>query len=264
MRWTFLGQLTCVLALALPQIATAGRQPEPPTIAVVHQPRLPDHRAALERIEDEHPGRVVAVRPGQPWPSVGRPEVVVALGDAADAEAQFRWPDRPRASLMMWGAAPEQVETARLFTSAHPASACTSQALDKHGGAPWVVVAAPHDDGAPQLADALGAQLIVGDAAAAARGLRGKSLSDGLRVWVRGAEEIAVPEWLEFLGAMARLPDVAVGSDAPGLGRFGLANWVRADPVAAADDALSWVNQLRPRSKQVLTRKEGACAMGPS
>ena len=260
MRWTFLGQLACVLALALPQVATAGGRSDPPTIAVVHEPRVPDHRTALERIEAQHPGRVVAVRPGQPWPSAGRPEIVIALGDAADAEAEFRWPDRPRASLMMWGAPPTQVERARLFASAHPQTSCTAEVLASRTGAPWIVVAAPHDETAADLAQALGGQLIVGDAAAAARGLRDKSLSDGLRIWVRGAEEIAVPEWLEFLGVMARLPRIFVGSDAPGLQRFGVATWVRVDPVATADDALEWVAKLRLRNDKALTRRESACA----
>jgi len=224
----------------------------PPTVALVHREEVEAHRRAAQSFEAASHARVLHIDPEQPWPEARPPDVVVAVGGKADAAAQTRWPELPRASLLMFGAPPRtEVGTEpapRLWVSAHTEPTCTARSLEAKvpNGGRWIVVATTDDEAAEALALALRGVLVAGHAGAVAKQLRARDLA-GARVWVRAAPELAVPEWLTYLGRMTRLGHIEVGFDLPGGERFGLARWVEPDLEALGRHAATWADAISRR-----------------
>lgn len=229
--------------------AFGGRpSPTPPTVALVSDMAVEPHHQAAEAFTQISDARVVRVGPSQPWPDAARPDVVVAVGDVADAAASRRWPDTPRASISMIGEAPSVAKMPdhgppRLWSSAHTEPTCTAAQLRAVSGGDWIVVASPTDDDAQLLSDALDAELVRGTPAEIARTLRDRARPGG-HIWIRGAAGMAIPEWLAFLGRMSRLGGPRIGFDLPGGARWGLPRWVRPDHLGVARSTEAWVDRV--------------------
>ncbi|MEE9384722.1 MAG: hypothetical protein V3V08_15065 [Nannocystaceae bacterium] len=230
--------------------ATARAPTVPATVAVLHEPAVSIYREVAREIRRTLTRRVIFVAPGQRWELPYPPQAVIALGDNADADAAGRWPDRARASLLMWRPA-IPTRASSLFVSARVEPACTSRRLaEVPGSAPWLILASASDTVAARLAQSLDAQLIQGDAAEIQRRLRQISFEPGARIWLRNDPDLAVAIWLQYLGHMNRFPAITVGSDGRGLSRFGIQSWVQPNLSQLQEDAVDWVKRAT-RSRRV-------------
>ncbi|TPV92872.1 MAG: hypothetical protein B7733_23550 [Myxococcales bacterium FL481] len=222
------------------------------TVAVVADPTIVAHQSAADALADRLPGRAVVLSSGQRWESSQAPRVVVAIGDPSEREAAARWPDTPRASLLLWDE-PIAAPTSHLLISARMDPVCTAAALQGRDGVGWLVLASPSDDGAVVLAQRLQAPLWQGTAQQLQRRLQSGGLTTPTTVWLRSDPALAVPTWLSYLGAMTRLPEFQLGSDAAGFRRFGIGHWVAPDLDALTLATSRWVTRQlrRPRGKRV-------------
>lgn len=236
----------------------------PLTVALVHRAEVQMHqtvvRSFVRHLDDGADARVVELGPEQPWPDDRQPHVVVAIGPEADAAADARWPELPRASLLVFGAPPGRDDdehaasrgaTPRFWASAHTEPRCSARALQATApeGRRWIVVADASDAEARPLARALDGVVVQGTTAGEiAKQLRARRI-EGTRLWIRGAPGLAVPEWLEYLGRMQRIGALAVGFDLPGGARFGLSRWVEPDLAALGRDTAAWTASLTGRRR---------------
>ena len=218
---------------------------------MVHDATVPLHVQVAEAGADAWRGPVTVVGPQQPWPQGAPPAAVLAVGDRAELYAKKRWNDVPRASLLQWGPAPERGVAPLGWSGVHTEAACTAEQLRDSvpPGGPWWILAGPHDEQAAQLAELLGATLVRGEAREVSRQMREAS-PDSARIWLRPSRELAIPAWLRFWGLSARLPHIQVGADLPGAARFGIARWVRPDPVRAGQGAAEWLEDQLPRRRR--------------
>lgn len=239
--------------------------PTPPlTVALVHRAEVQAHQAVVssfvEHLEGRTDVRVVELGPELPWPDDRQPQVVVAIGPDADRTVDARWPELPRASLLVFDAPPDPhhppdsrpaTRAARFWAGAHTEPACSARVLATAvpEGKRWIVVAETSDADARVLARALDGVLVHGETAGAvAKQLRARRV-DGARLWIRGAPALAVPEWLEYLSRMKRIGAVAVGFDLPAGQRFGLSRWVEPDLGALGREAATWTRSFAGRRR---------------
>ncbi|MEM6296125.1 MAG: hypothetical protein AAGA54_32940 [Myxococcota bacterium] len=235
-------------------LALATTPPGPSGTALVYQPELEMHRAIVDALTDTDRS-IVAIAVSERWTSEGPPKKVIALGDAALASANHRWPGRPLAAALVHAPAPE----ADLTLSAAPNATCTAASLQSEPGR-WLVLAAPDDLGASTLSKALDAELATGAPRELQAALRE---SDADHVWLRAAPSLLNDTWFRYLGLLAR-GSTWVGSDAVGLSAYGLATPVEIDPLATADRLRAWTKQRRRRNRKQEPVFEGSPCKAPS
>ena len=231
-----------VAALTAPQSTNEGT-------AVVFRPEIDLHRRTVDALEAR--GRNVVPLPlDAAWTRRSAPQRVIAIGDQAAARAAVAWPELPRAEVLTWSGSEARPQ---LRISAHPQAECTRDGLVALAGAgAWTVLASPRDAGAHALATALGATL-VNEGPKAMR----EAVLHGKKIWLRADPQIVDPAWARYLGQV-NTGAPWIGTDAPGLARFGLETPVRIDVDAVAQRVTRWMD--RPSSE---LEEESAPCLAP-
>lgn len=219
------------------------------TLVVVHDPALElPHQIAVE-LMSRYPGHVSLVSPStRDVPT--RPNWVVAIGEAAEQRASERWPDVPRASLLMWDLPSTRVASApHLWMLAAVEPRCVASWMQSLPQGPKVILSEADDAYARALAATTGAELLLGDRAQ--QDARIRDVQPAV-LWMRGAPAYATPDWLLSMRAESH-PSVQFGSDVPGLASYGFEVPVARDPKAVVDDVMDWSRTFRKRRKKHAT-----------
>ena len=237
MLWTF------ALVVGLLAGPRAGTDESPSGTLVLYPPSAPTMAETAEAIERlDRSARLVPV--SEPWDPEIPPRQVVALGQAAARRARAQWPNTVRAEAFIWN--PDRPDVS-LSLIGRPSSACVISALEEKAPMQWLVVAASADRTAQALARALGAEVAVGRPREVQAKLR--ALEPGVGVWFRGHPDLKSIPWLESIPKLVG-PDHFVGTDLPGLARFGFETPIAIDPDRTADRIVRWMHQPTRRKKK--------------